>query len=414
MTSLNIKKRLLIMWVDENIDSPENKRYLAEIGFKENNQQENYILNYNNTEFNLKITEDIESNCQQDIIKSNKIDLAIAELKKYKFRETIIITSGNLFKDFIILFNKNLNDIFVIPKIIIFSSINRNIFLPENIPNHKFYFYGGKTNNFSVIKKFIELQQKELDIFPEVPHKNVRVRKNDVKFLFSHIGNVVDLIDTFSEILAIKISGNEYDNNFIINILKEFPNEFAYYSLLNYIKDIPDIPSELLAKYYIKLYTIEGGFYKKMKIDLLDDNEDKFKIYISYIKTLFDGLRKNSLKSYIDGDLFSGQIITNKELLDLEEKRKHKQEGLPISVIFSKSFISFSKKKSEAEKFLEGKNAMLILKKPNTIIKFPYNADIKELSDYPQEEEVLVFPLCPLAIDDIEKIENIYYIKLKY
>ena len=57
MTSLNIKKRLLIIWVDENIDSPENKRYLAEIGFKENNQQENYILNYNNTEFNLKITE---------------------------------------------------------------------------------------------------------------------------------------------------------------------------------------------------------------------------------------------------------------------------------------------------------------------------------------------------------------------
>ena len=57
---------------------------------------------------------------------------------------------------------------------------------------------------------------------------------------------------------------------------------------------------------------------------------------------------------------------------------------------------------------------MLILQKPKLIINNPGNADISELSDYPQEEEVLVFPVCALGIDDIEKVGNIYYIKLKY
>ena len=57
---------------------------------------------------------------------------------------------------------------------------------------------------------------------------------------------------------------------------------------------------------------------------------------------------------------------------------------------------------------------MLILKKPKLIISNPCNADIRELSSYPQEEEVLVFPVCALGIDDIKKVGNIYYIELKY
>ena len=88
---------------------------------------------------NLKIEENINSNCQYDIIKSNKVNLAIDELKKYKFRETIIIVSGKLFTDFVTQFNNNLKDIFVIPKVIIFTSEKRNYPISEKITNHKFY-----------------------------------------------------------------------------------------------------------------------------------------------------------------------------------------------------------------------------------------------------------------------------------
>ena len=250
MTSLNIKKNLLIIWVDEKIDGPENKRYLAELGFKENYQNVNNY-NFNNTQVNLKITDEIKSNFQLDIIKANKVDQAIVELKKYKFREIIIITSGKLFIEFVTQFNKNLNDIFVIPKIIIFTSKNRTYSIPENIPNHKFYFFGGITTNFSELKNFIELQQKELDKLPEVYPSKEKKRQYDVKFLFSHIGNVNDLIYTFFQSMGLIISEIKYDNNYFINnILNEYKNEAVYYSLLNYIKNIPDIPSELLAKYY--------------------------------------------------------------------------------------------------------------------------------------------------------------------
>ena len=234
MTTLIIKKRLLIIWIDEKIDNPENKRYLAELGFIENSKQVND--NLNNTHFNLNITEDIKSNIQYDIIKSTKVNLAIVELKKYKFRETIIIISGKLFFDFVSQFNNNLKDIFVIPKIIIFTSEIKNYSINENFPNHKFYSSYYITNKFSELKNFIELQQKELDKFPEDILQKGRNREYEVKFLFSHVLNVDKLFDTFILSLQILSSKIEYDNNnFINNILKEHPKEFDYYSLLNYI-----------------------------------------------------------------------------------------------------------------------------------------------------------------------------------
>ena len=414
MTSLFIKKKLLIIWIDEKIENPENKRYLAELEFKENTQQINYYYNY--TQLNLKMDEDIKLNCQYDIIKSTKVNLAIVELKKYKFRETIIIISGKLFFDFVSQFNNNLKDIFVIPKIIIFTSEIRNYPINENFPNHKFYSSYYITNKFSELKNFIELQQKELDKFPEDILQKGRNREYEVKFLFSHVLNVDKLFDTFLLSLQILSSKIEYDNNnFINNILKEHPKEFDYYSLLNYIKNIPDIPSELLAKYYIRLYTIEGSFYKKMKIDLLGEGFDKYHFYAPYIRTLYDALRKKSLISYTGGDLYSYQYIPPKELIQLEEeKKKNKKEGFPISVILSKSFISFSKEISEAKKFFGENKTMLILKKPKLKINNPCNADIREISSYPQEEEVLVFPVCILGIDDINKVGNNYTINLKY
>ena len=106
-----------------------------------------------------------------------------------------------------------------------------------------------------------------------------------------------DLIYTFFQSMGLIISEIKYDNNYFINnILKKHQNEVVYYSLLNYIKNISDIPSELLAKYYIRLYTIEGSFYKKMKSDLLGDDYNKYHFYASYIKTLYDALRKKIIK----------------------------------------------------------------------------------------------------------------------
>ena len=80
-------------------------------------------------------------------------------MKFIKFEATIIIISGSLYYDFISRYIHELNSIFVIPKIIIFTS-NQNNNLPEyyrleNIIYNQFYNYGGIKTSYEEIKDFV-------------------------------------------------------------------------------------------------------------------------------------------------------------------------------------------------------------------------------------------------------------------
>ena len=59
-------------------------------------------------------------------------------------------------------------------------------------------------------------------------------------------------------------------------------------NLLYPIKNIPEIPIELLSKYYAKLYTIESQFYVDINRELREKQREK---YLSYIKLLYEGVR---------------------------------------------------------------------------------------------------------------------------
>ena len=48
---------------------------------------------------------------------------SINKIKNIKFEETIIIVNGNIYIKFIETFQKNINNIYIIPKIIIFINI---------------------------------------------------------------------------------------------------------------------------------------------------------------------------------------------------------------------------------------------------------------------------------------------------
>ena len=137
---------------------------------------------------------------------------------------------------------------------------------------------------------------------------------------------------------------SEIDNTTFINDLYEkYKNDEKYVGLLNQIKTIPDIPIDLLSKYYIRMYTIDGNFYKKMKIELLGDNKENYKNYYPYIKTLYKSLHNKALDQYIDKELYSAQLLSNDQIKDLNEYKKNKTNNLPMSNVFTKSFISFSK-----------------------------------------------------------------------
>ena len=81
-------------------------------------------------------------------------------IQTIKFESTKIILSGRLYIRFIKKFVDNLNEIYVIPKIIIFTK-NKSGFLKftklnENIVNHPFFNFGGIRTSITEIISFLK------------------------------------------------------------------------------------------------------------------------------------------------------------------------------------------------------------------------------------------------------------------
>ena len=212
-------------------------------------------------------------------------------------------------------------------------------------------------------------------------------------------------------------SSHEENNKFIKELYKTYKNEIQYKDLLNQIVRVKDIPVELLSKYFARIYTIDGNFFKNMKMALLEGNEDNegnkvnkknFEKYKPFIKTLYDGSEKGALKVYESLELYSAQSLSQTEIDNLVKYNNKKGQNLPSFIEFSKSFISFSKDKNVAKGFLSNgdKNAILTVVKYEKDINLNTHADIEELSAYPEEREVLFFPFSVFEIESIEPISN--------
>ena len=111
------------------------------------------------------------------------IEESINKIKKIKFEETIIVINGNLYIKFIELFQKNIKDIYIIPKIIIFTD-NKEKFLNENIEykkiiNNPFYNSGGIKTNINEINQFI--------LNPRCKKKLLINREDDKQLSFEYI-----------------------------------------------------------------------------------------------------------------------------------------------------------------------------------------------------------------------------------
>ena len=203
-------------------------------------------------------------------------------------------------------------------------------------------------------------------------------------------------------------------------------NKYSSYkeinTLLNSIKYISDIPIELLSKYYARLYTIESDFYKDINKELRRKEKDK---YLSYIKLLYEGVKLTSLPLSSNSILYRGSKISNEEIIKIKGFLKNEIKNLPRAIVFSKSFLSFSKDKNVAEQFLDRNNingnlskVLYIIEKDDNWFNLSTQFDIGNISISPKKGEVLFFPFSSFEIKEInEKIynnENIYEIKLLY
>ena len=375
-----------IIWIDPNVNNEENKYYLKE----------------------LKKIENSKINCFKNVMD------ALTFIKKIKFSKTNIIISGSLYTEFIEKFEEILTEIFIIPKIIIFAS-NKEKFLENNKKyNDKYYsFYnlGGIHTSFDEIKNFL------------LKPINKRDRDRENELTFEYIDCKEKLVLPLFYQSLIEITSTDNIENYTEYLYNKYSNNEEISELLNSIQCISDIPNELLSKYYTRLYTIESDLYKDINRELRGKEIDKYK---TFIKLLYEGIKLKSLPLASNNILYRGSKISNDEIIKIKEYLKNKKKDLPAAIVFSKSFLSFSKDKDIAEKNLNNEDAHENLSKVLYIIekddKIDYSlsthSDIENISVYQEEREVLFFPFSSFEIKDInEKIynnERIYEIKLLY
>ena len=150
-----MKNEFNLLRIDSNIESQENCLYLKDLK----------TLGYSN----IKCFKNIEG--------------SINFIKTINFDRTKIIISGKIFIQFILKFKEKMRELLVIPKIIVFTSVDKKTFIDynknyEEIINHPFYNFGGINTTFEDIKKI--LVDKKIKICNNLV--NNAIKDDNIKF----------------------------------------------------------------------------------------------------------------------------------------------------------------------------------------------------------------------------------------
>ena len=392
VTLENSNNKIDLIWFDDNINSNyENKFYLETI---------NPILNssaiYNNLEegFNKYY--------------SNSFNLIFT------------IVSGKLWGRYLQFFMENINKIINIPFVVIFTSQRFKDVLLQKKPdeqhilsydtinkiNDPFYNPGG------VISSYDELVRK-IQLFKVGSEYKIKIREIEKRnfegiLTFEYLHNEEDLLAPalYKEIIT-KEPIQEEEIKKLIDYFLSYNNQHINNLILN-LKNFENIPFEILCKYSARIYTFETEFYKNINYDLMKSKmNDNYK---TYIKLLYNGIENKSFSSFTGELLYRGSRINKSEVIKIID---YKNKGrLNNIVVFSKAFLSFSEKESEAMKYL-GKSdnyflGILFLLENFNKNNQESNADIHKFSAFQTEKEILFFPGSSFIIKDIIFTNNNY------
>ena len=375
-----------IIWLDPNIDGEENKSYSEELSI------------------------------EAFLIKRKTVEGAMTDIYNIYFKDVFIIVSGSLFLEFYNEFKENLYRISIVPKIVIFTS-NAKEFensLGENkkIIGNKFYNIGGIKTDLEQIKQFIKYYSIKKNKDPII------IEENSVSFDYLDTKEKLTLPLFYKHLMEFTPQDNQF-YNFLHNKYynKEKNEEITHF--LDSISDLSDIPIEVLSRYYVRIYTEESDFYRELNQSLREGRKEN---YLSYIKVLYEGIKLKALPYSNDNILYRGCLLPNKEIEDMIKfKNKGEVEGLPGAIVFSRSFLSFSKKENVAIEFMNKyqrpnfSKVLFILKKD---IDIDYNSstqvDVGKLSNYDGEAEILFFPFSSFKIVRIYPENGGYKIELNY
>ena len=390
----------IIIWIDREIYNEENQRYAEEIKQLDNKK--------------LRLFESISGD-------------ALDYMKSIQFEETKIIVSGRLFSEFINIFKDNILDICFAPKIIIFTGKEER-FLGYNEDyeknENKFYTFGRIATIIDEVKDFLKMENNNKVSF-SISQKNQNDSNNcsisaikqdeskennnyDSQLTFEYIDSKDKLIlPLLFKTLIDKLSNENMEEytKLLYNIYSKESKNIK--NLLEQILMMESVPVEILAKYYERLYTYESNFQKDINKDLRMNKIDK---YMPYIKAFYEGVRLRSLPLSNDHILYRIGNLSNDEINKIKNYLNNKIKRLPGQIVFSKTFLSFSKDEKEAKRYLEyiDKKFPIVLFKLINDNNGGYNlsthSDIEKISYYPREKEVLFFPYSSFEIKEINNI----------
>ena len=141
--------------------------------------------------------------------------------------------------------------------------------------------------------------------------------------------------------------------------------------------------------------------------------------YYPFIKTLYKGMNYYHYKD-LESPLYRRSRISEDEIKRLEEILKNKDKyndknsvntSIPKILFYSRTFLSFSKKKEKAMGF--NGNVLFELQLNYLNLKeIQSNANIEKFWSYSEEEEVLFYPYSSFSIESITKEDNLVKIVL--
>ena len=403
----NCDKDSILIWIDTNIHNNQNTQYTKEI----------HKFKF----LKIKVFENIKE--------------AINYIKEIKFESTKIIISGELYSEFLNSLKEVIRDIFVAPKIIVFTNnkekfymLNKDYHNKENI----FYTYGGVVTTFQEITKFLidEIKPRKLEKNNSIKFlKNENLQNNFIKsdgseYIFEYIDCKEKLIyPLLYKSLLENISLDNLENYTALLFSTYSKNNLDIKRLLGQIESMQNIPIEILSKYFARLLSIDSEFHEDINKDLRLGKSEK---HLLYIKVLYEGLRLRSLRFSNINILYRSSKISFDDFNKMKKYLSNKIEGLPGAIVFAKQFLTFSKDRRIVEQYLNmeknDKNFIKAFFILDMDINIDYDlnthCDLESISVYPLEKEVLFFPFSAFEIKELKEIsinnEKCYQIKLLY
>ena len=327
------------------------------------------------------------------------IEKAFPKIFEIKFDDTIIIISGKIYKDFFKKLQHSLEKLFVIPQIIIFCEYKDLLKIKKEEEPFPLFEKNFVFSNFSDVMK-----QLSIDNLLEYFSRNE-------KFIFEYCNSIESLCLplNYHQLMSKPTNDEILKFNFFLHQNYLDLNNNDIIKLLNQtFKNC--IPIELLVKYWLRLYSF-NEFSDEVNKELREQIGNKFDVYV---RLLYYSLNKRYIQPVINKNFFKGGIITNKEIDIINNFINNKKYNIPGAYCYSKIFLSFSLKREIAldlikinkEKLKNDENLVLFqIETGNDYYDQEYcsNADISQMSYFPDREEVLFFPFSCFEVIQSEK-----------